>query len=46
MYPVSKIFTNKPCSRGCILNWTNFNQKAPVWQQCDCSHKNKIKIIN
>jgi hypothetical protein len=33
------------CSRGCIHNWTNYNQKPPVWQSCQC-HKKIQKIIS
>lgn len=45
MYPSPKSFSNKSCSSGCVYNWTNFNQKPPIWQHCNC-HPPKTNLKN
>ena len=36
---------DKRCSRGCIINWTKYNQKPPKYQICECN-KNNLLIKN
>ena len=31
---------DKRCGRNCIINWTKYNQKIPVYQICECNKNN------